>query len=73
LVIPECKPLSLPYIAGIHHNPVSGKWILLTNFMDYEYSSARFYESGEPGKITIYYYLDAPTFSEFSADNAEED
>ena len=28
----------------IHHNPVSGKWNLCTEFVDYEHSSAGFYE-----------------------------
>ena len=31
----------------IHHNPVSGKWALADNFLQYPYSSARFYELGE--------------------------
>jgi len=29
----------------IHRNPVSGKWRLVDNYIDYKYSSARFYES----------------------------
>jgi len=28
----------------IHHNPVSGKWNLSDNYVDYPYSSAKFYE-----------------------------
>jgi REP element-mobilizing transposase RayT len=28
----------------IHHNPVSGKWMLAKNFIEYEHSSASFYE-----------------------------
>jgi len=28
----------------IHHNPVSGKWNLCNEFVDYEHSSAAFYE-----------------------------
>ena len=28
----------------IHHNPVSKKWSLVKDFIDYPYSSARFYE-----------------------------
>ena len=30
----------------IHHNPVSKKWSLGSDFVEYEYSSASFYESG---------------------------
>ena len=28
----------------IHHNPVCGKWMLAKNFIEYEHSSASFYE-----------------------------
>ena len=30
----------------IHFNPVSGKWLLAKDDLDYYYSSARFYETG---------------------------
>ena len=30
----------------IHHNPVTGKWQLAENFLDYTHSSASFYEDG---------------------------
>lgn len=30
----------------IHHNPVSKKWNLVSDFADYEHSSASFYEKG---------------------------
>ena len=30
----------------IHYNPVSGKWNLAEEFLEYYYSSARFYETG---------------------------
>ena len=30
----------------IHFNPVSGKWNLAKNYLDYYYSSAKFYETG---------------------------
>jgi len=30
----------------IHHNPVTGKWHLCTEFTDYPHSSAAFYETG---------------------------
>ncbi|MXV51176.1 hypothetical protein GS399_09365, partial [Pedobacter sp. HMF7647] len=32
----------------IHHNPVSGKWNLCTDFVNYPHSSAAFYELGIP-------------------------
>ncbi len=57
----------------MHHNPVSGKWNLVSDYIDYEYSSARFYESQEHGKIKIYHYLDAPEISEFPTDNSDGD
>ena len=31
----------------IHHNPMSKKWMLSTSPINYKYSSARFYETGE--------------------------
>lgn len=34
----------------IHHNPVSGKWQLADDFIQYEHSSASFYETGEVKK-----------------------
>ncbi len=30
----------------IHFNPVSGKWNLAKDYLEYNYSSARFYETG---------------------------
>ena len=30
----------------IHRNPVNGKWKLVNDYMDYEHSSASFYEAG---------------------------
>ena len=33
-------------IEYIHFNPVSGKWNLAENYLEYYYSSARFYETG---------------------------
>ncbi len=30
----------------IHYNPVSGKWQLAKDFVEYEHSSASFYEAG---------------------------
>ena len=31
----------------IHYNPISGKWQLAKDFVEYEHSSASFYEAGE--------------------------
>jgi REP element-mobilizing transposase RayT len=41
----------------IHHNPVSGKWNLVENFIDYEHSSASFYETGEVKWFRPLHYL----------------
>ena len=57
----------------IHYNPVSGKWNLVIDFIEYEHSSAGYYESGEHGKVIINHYLDAMEFSEFPSDNSEGD
>ena len=35
----------------IHHNPVNGKWSLVEDYVDYPYSSARYYETGEQQEI----------------------
>ncbi|HTG57328.1 MAG TPA: hypothetical protein VL943_13715 [Niabella sp.] len=40
----------------IHHNPVRGKWNLVNDFVDYKYSSARYYEFGEVEDIAISHY-----------------
>jgi hypothetical protein len=37
----------------MHHNPVSGKWQLVEDFVDYPYSSARYYELGEQLEIKV--------------------
>jgi REP element-mobilizing transposase RayT len=43
----------------IHYNPVSGKWNLADTFMDYEQSSAGFYEKNIANKnIDLKHYLD---------------
>ena len=42
----------------IHKNPVSGKWKLADDYLDYEYSSARFYELGEKAKCNLHHYTD---------------
>lgn len=40
----------------IHHNPVSGKWSLVDDFVDYEHSSAYFYECGKERKIKVRHF-----------------
>ncbi len=42
----------------IHKNPVSGKWKLVDHYLDYEYSSARFYDLGEETKCRLYNYAE---------------
>ncbi|RZM21025.1 MAG: hypothetical protein EOO88_34490 [Pedobacter sp.] len=42
----------------IHHNPVSGKWLLVNDYHDYVHSSASFYESGKAVYFTPRHYLD---------------
>ena len=40
------KEIAKQKLNYIHFNPVSGKWQLSKNDLDYYYSSARFYETG---------------------------
>ena len=42
----------------IHKNPVSGKWKLVDHYLDYEYSSARFYNLGEEPKCKLFHYAE---------------
>ena len=43
----------------IHHNPVSGKWLLCDDFIKYPHSSAAFYHSAKPHEfLTIIDYRD---------------
>lgn len=46
----------------IHHNPLRGKWSLAKTPEDYLYSSARFYFTGEQGRVKITHYRDAGIF-----------
>ena len=39
----------------IHQNPVSGKWELVNNWVDYPYSSAKFYELGTSHPYLVHY------------------
>jgi len=40
----------------IHHNPVRGKWNLVTDFAKFEHSSASFYELGIIGHFPVAHY-----------------
>lgn len=40
------KEVARQKLSYIHFNPVSGKWKLAKDDLDYKYSSARFYETG---------------------------
>jgi REP element-mobilizing transposase RayT len=42
----------------IHHNPVSGKWNLVDDFVKYPHSSAQFYESETHGSFEVTHYKD---------------
>lgn len=44
----ECQSMKfiLEKIKYIHHDPVSKRWQLVSDFTEYEYSSASFYEKG---------------------------
>ncbi|MES2847683.1 MAG: hypothetical protein V4685_01395 [Bacteroidota bacterium] len=48
----------LQKINYIHNNPVSGKWMLAKDFVQYEHSSASFYEVQEVKHFTPKHYLD---------------
>ena len=53
----------------IHHNPLKGKWSLVDDFIDYPYSSAKFYKTGE--NSTLYFVDYRQYFSESSASDSE--
>lgn len=42
----------------IHHNPVEGVWRLADTYLDYTYSSARFYELEELNYDFLSHYVD---------------
>ncbi len=42
----------------MHYNPVSKKWNLAENFIDYLHSSAKFYETGVQGIFNVTHYKD---------------
>lgn len=43
----------------IHYNPVCGKWQLVSNYTDYEHSSAAFYELNTFKHFSPLHYNDA--------------
>ena len=55
----------------IHHNPVSGKWQLKSDFLDYQYSSAQYYELGIQREIEVCDYRVQTSAS--PTDDSEED
>jgi REP element-mobilizing transposase RayT len=42
----------------IHKNPVSGKWKLAEHYLEYVYSSARFYDLGEKSNCSLFHFAD---------------
>ncbi len=42
----------------IHHNPVRGRWNLVSDFVLYRYSSAAFYVLGRPCQFPITHYAE---------------
>ncbi len=38
----------------IHHNPCTGKWMLVDSYLDYKYSSAAFYELEQHSEFPIW-------------------
>ena len=40
------RAVALQKLQYIHSNPVSGKWLLSKDDLNYHYSSSRFYETG---------------------------
>ena len=51
------QPFLLQKINYIHNNPISGKWILAKDFVEYEHSSASFYEIQLVRHFSPLYYL----------------
>ncbi|OAQ38403.1 hypothetical protein A5893_13305 [Pedobacter psychrophilus] len=60
----DAKPIITDFflyqkLSYIHNNPVSGKWMLAETFLDYEHSSAGFYEKDIVNeKVLLKHYLD---------------
>ena len=49
----ESKKIIISVLDYIHHNPVMGKWNLTDDFVNYQHSSAAFYEEDESGVFDI--------------------
>ena len=52
------QPFLLQKVNYIHNNPVSGKWMLAKDFIEYEHSSASFYEIQLVKHFKPMHYLD---------------
>ncbi len=52
------QPFLLQKINYIHNNPVTGKWMLAKDFVEYEHSSASFYEIQLVRHFQPMHYLD---------------
>ena len=52
------KAFLLQKINYIHNNPVSGKWMLAKDFVQYKHSSASFYEIQEVNYFVPKHYID---------------
>ena len=52
------QPFLLQKINYIHNNPVTGKWMLAKDFVEYEHSSASFYEIQLVRHFQPIHYLD---------------
>ena len=52
------QPFLLQKVTYIHNNPVSGKWMLAKDFIEYEHSSASFYEIQLVKHFKPMHYLD---------------
>ena len=58
----DCKvcftiKMTMQKLHYIHSNPCRGKWQLVADPIEYRYSSARFYETGEPGLYPVTHYM----------------
>ena len=52
------NPFLLQKINYIHNNPVTGKWMLAKDFIEYEHSSASFYELNKLQHFLPIHYMD---------------
>jgi REP element-mobilizing transposase RayT len=48
----------------IHSNPVKGKWNLASDFVEYQHSSAAFYETGQDPRNIVTHFKEVSTASE---------